>query len=56
MGIKLLFSTSGIPLIYEFNEDFAPIKHYYLSDDETLEKAIQEVIDEIKRDPKKTCS
>jgi phosphoglycerate mutase, BPG-dependent, family 1 len=30
---------TGIPLVYELNEDMKPIKHYYLADEETVQKA-----------------
>lgn len=34
---------TGIPLIYELNENFKPIKHYYLGDAAALETAMQAV-------------
>jgi len=40
--IKLNIPT-GIPLIYELDEDLKPISHYYLGDAEKLEKAIEAV-------------
>lgn len=30
---------TGIPLVYELDEDLKPIKHYYLGDQEAIEKA-----------------
>lgn len=30
---------TGIPLVYELNEDLKPIKHYYLGDQEEIQKA-----------------
>jgi len=40
--IKLNIPT-GIPLIYELDEDLKPISHHYLGDAEKLEKAIEAV-------------
>jgi len=40
--IKLNIPT-GIPLIYELNDDLKPIEHYYLGDPEEVEKAITSV-------------
>jgi 2,3-bisphosphoglycerate-dependent phosphoglycerate mutase len=34
---------TGIPLVYEFNETFKPIKHYYLADEETVRLAAEAV-------------
>ncbi len=34
---------TGVPLVYELTEDLKPIKHYYLGDPETIEKAMQAV-------------
>ncbi len=30
---------TGIPLVYEFDRDIKPMKHYYLADEETVRKA-----------------
>jgi 2,3-bisphosphoglycerate-dependent phosphoglycerate mutase len=30
---------TGIPLVYEFDRDLKPMKHYYLADEETVRKA-----------------
>lgn len=32
--------ATGIPLIYELDENLKPIKHYYLGDNETIEKGL----------------
>ncbi len=40
--LKLNIPT-GIPLVYELDENFAPIKHYYLGDPEIVAKAMQKV-------------
>jgi len=34
---------TGIPLVYELNENLRPIKHYYLADEETVRAATQAV-------------
>jgi 2,3-bisphosphoglycerate-dependent phosphoglycerate mutase len=34
---------TGIPLVYELDEELKPLKHYYLADSEKVEKAINEV-------------
>lgn len=34
---------TGIPLVYELNEDLTPIRHYYLASQDELEKAVQAV-------------
>jgi len=43
--VKLNIPT-GIPLIYELDDDLKPINHYYLGDIEELEKAIKAVEDQ----------
>ncbi|MFX0071347.1 MAG: 2,3-diphosphoglycerate-dependent phosphoglycerate mutase [Candidatus Hermodarchaeota archaeon] len=37
---------TGIPLIYELDDDLKPIKHYYLGDPEVVEKAMQSVVNQ----------
>ena len=34
---------TGIPLVYELNDDLKPIKHYYLGDEEAVKKAAEAV-------------
>ena len=34
---------TGIPLVYELEDDLRPIRHYYLGDPEAVEKATQAV-------------
>jgi len=34
---------TGVPLVYELDEDLKPIKHYYLGDQEKIEAAINSV-------------
>jgi len=43
--VKLDIPT-GIPLIYELDDQLKPIKHYYLGDPEEVRKAIQAVADQ----------
>ena len=40
--VELNIPTS-IPLIYEFDENFKVVKHYYLADPEELEQQINKV-------------
>ena len=40
--VKLNIPT-GIPLVYELDDDLQPIKHYYLGDPETVKKAMESV-------------
>jgi 2,3-bisphosphoglycerate-dependent phosphoglycerate mutase len=40
---------TGIPLVYELNEDLRPITHYYLGDQEKVQAAIQSVADQLKK-------
>jgi len=34
---------TGIPLVYELDEELKPVKHYYLGDQEAIKKAMQAV-------------
>ena len=34
---------TGIPLVYELDEELRPIKHYYLGDPEDVKRAMQQV-------------
>jgi 2,3-bisphosphoglycerate-dependent phosphoglycerate mutase len=40
---------TGVPLVYEFNEDMTPIKHYYLGDQDAINQAVQKVADQTKK-------
>jgi 2,3-bisphosphoglycerate-dependent phosphoglycerate mutase len=40
---------TGIPLVYEFNDDMSPIQHYYLGDPEVIAGAMQAVADQAKK-------
>jgi 2,3-bisphosphoglycerate-dependent phosphoglycerate mutase len=37
---------TGIPLIYELDDDLKPLSHYYIGDQEEIQKAIQAVADQ----------
>jgi 2,3-bisphosphoglycerate-dependent phosphoglycerate mutase len=43
--IKLNIPT-GIPLVYELDDELKPLNHYYLADSEKVEEAIQAVADQ----------
>jgi 2,3-bisphosphoglycerate-dependent phosphoglycerate mutase len=40
---------TGIPLVYEFNDDMSPIQHYYLGDAEAIKQATQAVANQTKK-------
>lgn len=40
---------TGIPLIYELEDDLKPIRSYYLGDQEAVEKAAKAVADQLKK-------
>jgi 2,3-bisphosphoglycerate-dependent phosphoglycerate mutase len=40
--VKLNLPT-GIPLVYELNENLQPVRHYYLADDEEVRRRIEAV-------------
>jgi 2,3-bisphosphoglycerate-dependent phosphoglycerate mutase len=40
---------TGIPLVYELNDDLSPIRSYYLGDPDAVAKATQSVADQTKR-------
>ena len=46
--IPQLNIPTGIPLVYELDDDLIPIKHYYLASQEEVEKAVQTVRDQSK--------
>ena len=39
---------TGVPLIYELEDDLTPIRHFYLGDQEVVETARQAIIDQLK--------
>ncbi|UCG90160.1 MAG: 2,3-diphosphoglycerate-dependent phosphoglycerate mutase [Candidatus Heimdallarchaeota archaeon] len=43
--LKLNIPT-GIPLVYDLDDQYQPIKHYYLGDPEEVKKAIKKVADQ----------
>lgn len=43
---------TGIPLVYELDEDLKPIRHYYLGDEEKIAAAMQAVVSQGKREKK----
>jgi 2,3-bisphosphoglycerate-dependent phosphoglycerate mutase len=47
--IVALNIPTGIPLVYEFNNDMSPIRHYYLGDAEAINKAVQAVANQTKK-------
>ncbi len=40
---------TGIPLVYELDDDLRPIRSYYLGDEAAIEKATRKVADQLKR-------
>lgn len=40
---------TGIPQVYELENDLTPIRHYYLGDPETIKAATQAVADQLKK-------
>ena len=40
---------TGIPLVYEFDNDFKVVKHYYLGDQEALKAKMEEVANQGKK-------
>lgn len=40
---------TGVPLVYELDEDLKPIKHYYLGDQDAVQKAINAVANQTKK-------
>ncbi len=41
--ITSLNIPTGIPLVYELDDDLKPVEHFYLADSETLDSAVSEV-------------
>lgn len=42
--IPKLNIPTGVPLVYEFDEDLKPVRHYYLGDPDSIKKAQEEVV------------
>jgi 2,3-bisphosphoglycerate-dependent phosphoglycerate mutase len=40
---------TGTPLVYKLEKDFTPVRHYYLGDQEAIEKATQAVSNQLKK-------
>jgi len=40
---------TGVPLVYELDDDFRAIRHYYLGDQEAIQAAMKAVADQAKR-------
>jgi 2,3-bisphosphoglycerate-dependent phosphoglycerate mutase len=40
---------TGIPMVYEFEDDLTPIRHYYLGDPDAVAKAMKAVADQTKK-------
>jgi 2,3-bisphosphoglycerate-dependent phosphoglycerate mutase len=40
---------TGIPLVYELNDDLTPIRHFYLGDAAAVEKATKAVADQTRK-------
>jgi 2,3-bisphosphoglycerate-dependent phosphoglycerate mutase len=40
---------TGIPLVYELNDDLTPIRHFYLGDPAAIERATQAVADQTRK-------
>ena len=40
---------TGVPLVYELNDDLTPIRHFYLGDPAAIERAAQAVADQTKK-------
>jgi 2,3-bisphosphoglycerate-dependent phosphoglycerate mutase len=43
---------TGIPLVYELNDDLTPIRSYYLGDQEAVQRATQAVADQLEKQNK----
>lgn len=46
VGINI---PTGIPQVYELDDDLTPIRHYYLGDPESVKAATQAVADQVKK-------
>lgn len=47
---------TGIPLIYELNDDMTPIRHFYLGDPEAVERAARAVVEQTQKTTKDSDS
>lgn len=48
-GISDLNIPTGIPLVYELEDDLRPIRHYYLGDPEKIKQAVEGVASQTRR-------
>lgn len=49
LDIVELNIPTGVPLVYELDDDLKPIKHYYLGDPEEIRKAAEAVANQLKK-------
>jgi 2,3-bisphosphoglycerate-dependent phosphoglycerate mutase len=47
--IPKLNIPTGIPLVYELDQELRPLKHYYLGDEEAAKKAAEAVANQAKQ-------
>jgi 2,3-bisphosphoglycerate-dependent phosphoglycerate mutase len=40
---------TGVPLVYELDDELQPVKHYYLGDEEAIQSAINSVANQAKK-------
>ena len=40
---------TGVPLVYELDNELQPVKHYYLGDEEAIQSAINSVANQAKK-------
>ena len=48
-NIVSLNIPTGVPLIYELDNELQPVKHYYLGDEEAIKSAINSVANQAKK-------
>ena len=46
--IAAITLPTGVPLVYELEDDLTPIRHFYLGDQEVVETARQAIVDQLK--------
>ncbi len=42
---------TGVPLVYELDDDLKPIRHYYLGDERAIKAAMEAVANQGKKQP-----
>jgi 2,3-bisphosphoglycerate-dependent phosphoglycerate mutase len=40
---------TGVPLVYELDDELQPVKHYYLGDEKAIQAAINSVANQAKK-------